>query len=164
MNIENNVTFDHCPLCGDKKIDEVGNIPFPEQPQFGTITITLTEQPVLWQCTNCNSWFTQNIMSEMDSIRLYSMNPAIVRSSNNDFETYRSRVIIQHIDKYLAKNKQVLDIGCGMGELINYAKNRGCYTLCVEYSENTREMLHKYGHNVYKSIDDITLQGGGGSM
>jgi cyclopropane fatty-acyl-phospholipid synthase-like methyltransferase len=36
-------------------------------------------------------------------------------------------VIIQSIDKYLSADKKVLDIGCGMGDLLDYAKKEMLY-------------------------------------
>jgi SAM-dependent methyltransferase len=153
--LSNNVYFDECPLCKAKSIKKIGNIAYKQPETYGTINITQTDSPMLWECSICNSWFTQNIISEQDSIYLYTQSSSKNAWPHDNFEKHRSQAVIQSIEKYLSANKKVLDIGCGMGDLLDYAKKRKCHTYGVEYSEDTREYLIKNEHIVYNSIDDV---------
>jgi SAM-dependent methyltransferase len=153
--IRNNVYFNECPVCKARFIEKIGDISYKQPVTYGKIDITLTDSPMLWKCSACDSWFIQNIVSEQDSICLYTQNSSKDTWANPDFEKHRSQTVIRNIDKYLSAGKKILDIGCGMGDLLDYAKRKKCDTYGVEYSEDTREYLTKNQHTVFNSINDV---------
>jgi SAM-dependent methyltransferase len=154
--VRNDVNFNECPICKTKSIETIGNISYKQPVLYGGVNILPTEQSILCKCSTCDSWFTSNILSEQDSICLYLQSSFKNRLYDN-FEKHRSQVVIRSIDKYLSAGLKILDIGCGTGDLLDYAKrkNVSCSTYGVEYSEDTREYLSKNGHTVFNSINDI---------
>jgi SAM-dependent methyltransferase len=153
--IKNNIYLNKCPICKDKLIEKIGNISYNQPILYGEINITLTDHPMLWKCSTCGSWFVQNIVSEQDSICLYTRSSSKNVWTSDNFEKHRSQGVIQSIDKYLSADKKILDIGCGMGDLLDYAKRKKCYTYGIEYSEDTRKYLIENNHTVFKSLNDV---------
>ena len=49
----------------------------------------------------------------------------------------------------------MLDIGCNTGELLDYAKSRGCQTAGLEFSAASRGVLEEKGHRAYASFDEL---------
>jgi 2-polyprenyl-3-methyl-5-hydroxy-6-metoxy-1,4-benzoquinol methylase len=77
--------------------------------------------------------------------------------SRNNF-TYR--LILDVAEKYLTKDKKVLDIGCGSGTLCYYFANKGNKTLGIDTSENAikvcKESTRKLG--LTKRCDFVVMK------
>lgn len=59
--------------------------------------------------------------------------------------------------KELVANKNYIDIGTGIGGVLDYFKNVAKQTSAVEPQDEIRELLNKIGYNVYNSIDSIPV-------
>lgn len=144
-----------CPLCHSKRIFKRGNISYKDPIFFSTITIKLELIPELFQCRNCDSAFTQNILSEENAKDFYSQGDSANRWSLVPFDVQKHDRQVDCIRRYLSGRQKVLDVGCNTGEFLDYAKSLGCKTAGIEYSENSRAVLKEKGHFAFSSIDEV---------
>ncbi len=158
--INNSLTYDNCPLCCSSSISKKGDISYAEPLYFSTTIIELDNTPELWKCSKCQSSFTQNRVSENDSIKLYSNGLSAERWSRTGITFVNSKPEnqLKCLQQYFLPGKKVLDIGCNTGELLDYAKSLGCETTGVEYSKQSREVIKTKNHKSYSTIPEINEQ------
>ena len=155
IKINNNLRHDSCPLCKSYSIINIGKIKYSNPLLYSSSRIEISSCPELWNCSNCNSSFTQNAIREEDSRRLYSQGSSNQRWSSQDLTTTKTKDAIACLSELFAKGGYVLDIGCNTGELLDFAKKFGCETHGVEYSQSSLEVLRLKGHVAYDSISKV---------
>ncbi len=143
-----------CPLCSSIKVQYVNNIEYMGHDKFTTNVISLGFSPELWRCCTCGSWFAQNIIPANVAISLYRDGFSADCWSQKPLVENKSSEILDLLSSVMEKDKRVLDVGCNTGELLDYAKSRGCITSGVEYSVNSRKILDCKGHLAYSSLDE----------
>lgn len=154
IRIENNLRYSCCPLCSADSIHEVGWINYSSPTYYSTEQVLMLSTPELWSCRNCNSAFVQNAVTEAESVILYSRGEAAKRWSNNlTFEQFKTMVVVKAMERLLYKDLSVLDVGCNTGELLDFAKNKGCKTFGLEYSLSSLKLLKDKGHTAYSDIE-----------
>jgi SAM-dependent methyltransferase len=150
--IDNNLQYDVCPCCKSKLLSQVGSIKYSKDISYASLPIELTRVPELWSCDNCQSWFTQNRISEADSIDLYSRGSAW---SSDSFIQSKTQEVVDSFDSLLIPNCKVLDIGCANGAFLDYAKQKGAITFGLEYSRSNLDELQRKEHIAYANWSDI---------
>ena len=133
----------------------MGNLNYPEPLRFSTQEVEFTKQPEFWRCQECMSCFVQNVIPEEIGKSLYVKGDAAVRWPNERFEEEKTGKTIKCLSKLFLPGKKVLDIGCNTGELLDYAKSRGCQAAGLEFSATSRGVLEDKGYRAYASFDEI---------
>lgn len=155
LHVENTLRYSFCPVCSSNNIKEIGVIAYTSPILYSTKEISLSHSPQLWLCENCKSWFSQNIVKEEDSKQLYSDGHSGERWGNGAFEDIRSKSIFNVLNLFLVPDKQILDVGCGSGLLLDYAKSKGCKTSGVEYSLSACTICRENEHTVFSSLENV---------
>jgi 2-polyprenyl-3-methyl-5-hydroxy-6-metoxy-1,4-benzoquinol methylase len=153
--INNNLRLDVCPCCNSDSLFFIDNIKYGDDDNtnsYSGIKINLTELPELWECEQCNSWFTQNRVTEHDSIKLYSSGNSWY---SKGFKKSKTKETVELVKSLIAPNSKVLDIGCSNGALLDFAKDRGALTYGLEYSEKDRLLLESKGHTAYGDWSEV---------
>lgn len=146
--INNNKRFDYCPCCRFKNISKIGNIDYGANIKYARLGISLTSQPEIWRCNSCKSWFSQNIISEEDSYRLYSSNQSW---TSKKIEFSKCKTTIKVLSSIVYPNCKVLDVGCANGAWLDFAKVKGARTFGLEYSQKHITELKRKKHISYSS-------------
>jgi 2-polyprenyl-3-methyl-5-hydroxy-6-metoxy-1,4-benzoquinol methylase len=162
--INNDVNNNLCPICFSTNIHKIGDLNYNLNPigevLYSTKVIKLKHTPYLCECSDCLSWFSQNIVKETDSVMLYSTGNSEKRWETQIFENAISDDMLKitnSVFSSLKKNAKLLDIGCNTGELLDYVKaNYHLNTFGLEYSESARKILIDKKHTAYDSFDDIS--------
>tara|TARA_Y100000766_G_scaffold285409_1_gene308658 strand:+ start:16361 stop:17314 length:954 start_codon:yes stop_codon:yes gene_type:complete len=108
------------------------------------------------QCNNCNSVYVTPRLKDdyIDKLYTDSYYSEMFTKSMIPFFDKRKRILGQNkydqILKYSVKKGSVLDIGCGVGELIDVFKDNDWDSDVVELNPAAIEWLEKRGHNVNK--------------
>jgi len=152
--INNNLRHKNCPLCSSNKIYKEGEIEYDSPLYFSTHEIFLTLTPELWKCNDCKSGFIQNVIPEEVAAHLYKVGAAENRWPNTP-EMAKTTKVFKVLDSLYNKNKNVLDIGCNTGELLDLAKAKGCTTSGVEYCLNSLQYIKGKGHTGYSRLDEV---------
>ena len=155
LKTRNNFRQEKCPLCKLPSTYKFGDVIYFTPTFFSSQEISPTLKPELWKCKNCKSCFGQNVIPETEAVTLYMKGDASKRWSNTVFEKSKSNEIIKVLDDLFVKGYNVLDIGCNTGELLDFAKERGCQTFGVEYSLNSLKLLKEKGHTIFSEIDKV---------
>lgn len=155
MQINNDLRHDNCPLCAANNIFEIGNIEYSHPVTFSTIEISLQKDPELWGCRDCLSRFTQNAISEPIATKLYMEGIGGEKWDTLSFAEEKHQEIIGTLDRVFKKNGRVLDIGCNTGELLDFAKTKGCSTSGVEPCVSSRKLLEERGHYPFSAINEV---------
>ncbi len=124
--------------------------------KFSTQEVDLDCRPEVWKCTHCSSGFVQNIIPEGVSVSLYSDSIAGDRWQAVSFEQQKTPEVLRGLSEIFTGGSRVLDVGCNTGELLDFARLKGCLTSGLEYSSASREVLRSKGHGAYKSFDDLS--------
>lgn len=159
MLINNSFRWVDCPLCHSSDINRLGIIDYRKPVMFSTHQIDLLEVSSIYQCGLCDSWFTQNILNESEAIELYKngeSNTKWLRQTGLAEE--KSKNIISRLEQYFLNGKRVLDVGCNIGTLLDFAGSKGCSTYGVEPSITSQGILRGKGHHVFSSIDEVSGQ------
>ena len=112
----------------------------------------------LLKCLKCNHKFQKNysIVYDSDDYNYYKNLANKKKAAIYDCEnTNRYKEIFKIFNKYVIKNnlrKDILDIGCGHGEIVNYANNNGWNCQGIELSEEAVKIATVHNVNV-KNID-----------
>jgi SAM-dependent methyltransferase len=152
--IKNNLWYNHCPLCMSSAIRKVGQINYFSPVFYSTEEVSMLLEPELWKCGTCNSGFVQNAVPESESVSLYKQGDAEKRWSIMPFEQFRTRVVIEALERFLRRDTRILDVGCGSGDLLDFARNKGCKTFGVEYSLASRALVENKGHTAFSNIKE----------
>lgn len=156
IRIDNNLRSSHCPLCGAASIYKVGLINYFSPVYYSTKQVLMLSAPELWKCRICDSGFVQNAVPEKESVSLYRQGEATKRWSDSlTFEQSKTRVAVKTLEKLFKKDTRILDVGCNAGELLDFAKERGCKTFGVEYSLSSLALLKEKGHTAYSSMREV---------
>jgi len=143
-------------MCGSNEISKIGDIDYRTPVMFSTYLIHLDKVPELFECIKCWSWFSQNIISHKTAIKYYSEGQSCNKWPRSvTFVEEKSAELINQLNRYLSKDKKVLDIGCNTGILLDHARNKGCITVGVEPSSASREILMAKGHTAYSSLEEV---------
>jgi SAM-dependent methyltransferase len=153
--IENTLRHQACPLCHFSSISFQGTIDVEIPTYYSTTQIELSKIPELWKCQECESSFTQNAIHEEDAIKLYSQGSPQVRWTNLPFEKAKTSLVISKLESLLNPGTRVLDIGCGSGTFLDFAKARGCQTHGVEYSNSSLEKIVQRGHKGFSDLSKV---------
>jgi SAM-dependent methyltransferase len=150
--LNNNIRHDSCPCCKSRSLSFIETIKYAKNVQYSSSLIKLAEVPELWQCEKCESWFTQNIIAEKDSIDLYSNGSSWI---SKEFKDSKSPEVIESLKLLNIKDKKILDIGCANGSLLNFARENNALTYGLEYSIENRTLLKENGHLAYGDWSEI---------
>ena len=156
IKVNNNLRHTSCPLCKSNLITFSGPIVCDNPTYFSTVIIELENQPELWSCSTCVSSFVQNSVCEKDAIDLYTKGSSSERWTVLDFEKSKTTEIVNFFESILKPNMKVLDIGCGSGNFLDFAMNKGCITHGVEYSQTSLQEIKKKGHIAFSGLDQIS--------
>lgn len=151
--INNNLWHEYCPLCCGPSIYKSGDIKYSLPIYFSSQEISLAQKPEFWKCRSCKSGFIQNTIPEDIATSLYQNGSSNERWKAEAFEVSKSKEAVQVLDKLLVEGSSILDIGCNSGELLDFAKDRGCRTFGVEHSLSSVALLKQKGHIVIHEID-----------
>lgn len=152
--INNNVRTNTCPCCKSTSLSKIGEINYAKNTTYSSSQVLLTELPELWKCDDCQSCFTQNRVSEADSIALYSLGSSW---SSDSFEQSKTQATVDLIESLVKPGCKMLDIGCANGAMLDYAKQRGAITSGLEYSRANLDELRRKQHTAYadwSQVDD----------
>jgi SAM-dependent methyltransferase len=152
---DNNLRFSSCPLCQSTSITFSGIIRFKDPTLYSTIPIRLKNDSELWQCSECESSFIQNVIQEMDAANLYSHGTSEDRWLGTRFEEAKTKIVTDKLEFLLKDAKKTLDVGCGSGNFLDFAKRLGCQTFGVEYSRTSLENIVQRGHQGFSSLDEV---------
>ncbi|MDP2240446.1 MAG: class I SAM-dependent methyltransferase [Burkholderiales bacterium] len=159
LTIKNDHKWSACPLCLSKDIEYLGKIDYRKPVMFSTHLIELQEVSSICQCGSCKSWFTQNILHENDALELYKNGESNTKwLRQTGFVEEKPRNIVHRLKQYFIEGKRVLDVGCNIGSLLDFAGSKGCYTFGVEPSITSQAILCDKGHRSFSSIDEVRGQ------
>jgi SAM-dependent methyltransferase len=130
----------------------LGLIEYAKDTVYANSRVELTEQPELWECGDCGSWFTENRVSENDSIDLYSSGQSWL---SKGLKVSKEKEVVKSMEILFQPGLKVLDVGCANGALLDFAKGNGSLTYGLEYSERNRLVLEKKGHKNYSNWSEI---------
>ncbi len=116
------------------------------------------------ECANCGLKFTNPRPDIQNSIRYYDSAEYISHDTSKKeiltlVYTYARNVMLKKkfsIAKRFIKGKNILDIGCGTGEFLNYCKNNKLNAFGVELNKKPRESAAaNYSLDVREKISDF---------
>jgi SAM-dependent methyltransferase len=153
--IENTLRHQVCPLCHCNSILFQGPIGVEIPTYYSTTQIKLSRIPELWKCQECESSFTQNAIHEEDAIKLYSQGSSQIRWTNLQFEKAKTSLVVSKLESLLKPEIKVLDIGCGSGTFLDFAKAKRCSTSGVEYSCSSLANITQRGHAGFSDLSQV---------
>jgi 2-polyprenyl-3-methyl-5-hydroxy-6-metoxy-1,4-benzoquinol methylase len=104
-------------------------------------------------CTNCDVIYVHPFPNEEDYIAMYppSYQGELINSKNLIYDK-----IFDKIKTFSINAENILDYGCGYGELLFHADQKGFKTYGVEYNEKYIEILKKrYKQTSFMSISEF---------
>lgn len=155
IKINNVHQFIKCPFCESLKIYKIGNIEYFQPLYYSSVEVVTTKIPELWKCKQCNSAFVQNIVDEADSIFLYQQGESSKRFGTGFSYQLKTDVVAENLMRFLDKGIRILDVGCNTGEILDFAKSRGCETFGLEYSLDSLNQLRNKGHKCYSHLNEV---------
>ncbi len=108
----------------------------------------------MWQCRKCKSGFTQYSIPERVAAQLYESGAGNERWISKPFVEEKPNKVILVMEKIFSLGSHVLDVGCNTGELLDFARTRGCRTAGIEYSMASGEVVKAKGHNFFASFSE----------
>ena len=153
--ISNNYRQSLCPLCKSDQIFNVGPINSKGYIYFSTTKIQLSTKPELWSCEACGSSFIQNAVDKTNAIALYSKGSSEERWTKLPFEKAKTRTVVSKLSSLLKPDHKVLDVGCGSGSFLDFAKDKGCKTFGIEYSDSGMKTIRDNGHIGFTDLEDV---------
>ncbi len=153
---DNSFRHTACPLCQDNNLDKVNQINYFRPTLYASKQVSFQHIAELWQCNNCLSGFTQNILSEPESISRYNQQDVYVPPANiSSFEKLKPQPVVDFLQEKLQPDQNVLDIGCNDGLFLDFAKQKQCKTFGIEYSLSCQKRLNEKGHTTYSKLSDV---------
>lgn len=135
----------HCEVCNGNQLNHLMDL------QDYSIS---KEKFELYQCSNCQFVFTQNVPPENEIGKYYQSEEYISHSDTNEgfinkaYHTVR-RIMLKRKYNFITKlykGKDLLDIGCGTGYFLDFMNTKGFKTLGVEADEDARAHgIEKFG-------------------
>jgi 2-polyprenyl-3-methyl-5-hydroxy-6-metoxy-1,4-benzoquinol methylase len=119
------------------------------------------------KCNSCEFLFTNPRPNSTELNRYYQTDEYLSHSTTkktalNILYSFLRNVSIKRKFSLISKikfNGNILDIGCGTGEVLNYFNRKGWETLGIEPAENPRNFaLSKYGLSVFEESHLDNLQ------
>lgn len=116
----------------------------------------------IFQCSNCQFVFTQNVPHEAEIGPYYKSEDYISHSDTNEGFINKAYHFVRKImlsRKHrlihgLTKGKDLLDIGCGTGYFLDFMKRKNYNTLGVEADDDARAHgIEKFGLNIHTPQD-----------
>lgn len=154
--VDNHVAHDACPLCRSGEVVRRGLLDYTGKVGFSSCTIDLARVPELWRCQRCDSGFVRNIVDAETARRLYSSGQAGDRWATQSFQDTKTRLVVRRMEELFRSAGRVVDVGCNTGEMLDFARQLGCSTVGLEYSEQSRVVLREKGHEAYPSFDEVS--------
>jgi len=142
-----------CPLCGSDAIAALGAIPYEQPVRFSNREIQLERTPELWRCRQCGSGFSRNILPQQTARTLYSEGDSTARWVPKSLDNQETPETLAELGRLCQPGARVLDVGANAGDLLDFARARGCETEGVEYSAAGQAELRRKGHGVHASLD-----------
>ncbi len=152
--VDNHLRHEVCPLCRSAQIDGLGPLDYRGRARFSTCDVELSRVPELWRCRACGSGFVQNALDEATARRLYTAGEAGDRWSTQPFARNKTRRVVQTLQSLFRPGARLLDVGANTGELLDFARQAGCETAGLEYSESSRAVLRDKGHAAHASFGE----------
>lgn len=143
-----------CPICNSMKIENIRRISF-------NMDNIMPDFYFLSKCNTCGFVYANTPATSQDYNRYYEENNRYNSLPTQD--TFSIKVyekIIGLIRKYIDKNDNVLDIGCGSGNLLKFMKLDGYNNLTgLDPAQKSIDNLLELGirgkiGNIYDEIDD----------
>lgn len=156
--VDNHVAHGACPLCRSDQVAGHGRLDYTGKVSFSSCAIDLTRVPELWRCRQCGSGFVQNVVDAETARHLYSSGQAGDRWVTQSFQETKTRLVVQRMEELFRSAGRVIDVGCNTGEMLDFARQLGCSTAGLEYSEQSRAVLREKGHEAYRSFDEVPGQ------
>jgi SAM-dependent methyltransferase len=154
--IDNNFSFISCPMCGNDKLNVLGEIEYEEKIFFSDIQIELVNIPELARCTSCGTTVVQKCISPDEMKKLYSMGNSSKRWIAKEFFSNKDPAVLKVIQKGIVKDDVVVDVGCNDGISLDELRSKfGVKTIGIEYSESSQAALRQKGHAVYTSLNEL---------
>lgn len=148
------VNYPGCPLCNNSDI----------KPHIKLKDYSISKEPFeIWQCTQCDFLFTQNIPDE-ESIGSYYASEDYVSHSDtqkgivNKLYHAARKIMLSKKYRFIKKiisGKTILDIGCGTGYFLNYMQKKGYQTLGIEVNEDARSFGKQHFGLTILSPDEL---------
>jgi 2-polyprenyl-3-methyl-5-hydroxy-6-metoxy-1,4-benzoquinol methylase len=154
QHLENDLSFDACPICHGTEIKTIGPVNFSKM-MFADTPISLKNTPYYTYCRQCKSGFIQNAIREKDANVLYAAKSSDRWISDTPFTERRTKRTVKLIADLLVPRKRILDIGCSTGQLLEFAKKFNCECYGVESSGSAQKICRERGHKCVSSINDI---------
>jgi len=157
IQVQNHRRNKACPLCHATQFNELGQLDYQGKARFSTCEVELSHVAELWRCRVCGSGFVQNALDEVTARHLYTAGEAGDRWSTQPFTRNKTRLVIQTLKSLFRPGYRLLDVGANTGELLDFAKQSGCVTAGLEYSQSSRTVLIAKGHGALASFDDVDV-------
>lgn len=144
-------TLAHCPICGEAKAEEVLTYPDGYIPTLH-----------LWKCIVCQSIYLNprltlnSIIAVEDESEVYTLSPEAREAEISDNRTG----IIRWLATYVrTQQRQLLDIGCNRGLMLEAARRQGWQVTGVEISpESANRARADYHLTVYSTLEELDPQ------
>lgn len=127
-----------------------------------------TEQHKFWECKECGLVYLYPIPSENEEANFYAkeFEKFMASRSGGDRDWTRPEAHIRtnqdHVERrwkylgqYLSKGKNLLEIGCSSGFMLDAFKTEGLNVMGIEPSGTFSNFLESRGHIFYKSIEEL---------
>ncbi|MCX6287861.1 MAG: class I SAM-dependent methyltransferase [Bacteroidetes bacterium] len=125
------------------------------------------EEFIIVECNECGLNFTNPRPGIADSVRFYDSADYISHDTSKKglltlVYTYARNFMLRKklsIVEGYSKGKNILDIGCGTGEFLNFCKKKGLETYGVELNRKPRETAAKnFGLDIREKIVDFPAE------
>lgn len=144
-----------CPLCNSSAVHYIGDLSYSSPVYYSSHAISLSRTPELWKCNTCSSLYSNNIIPENIAISLYTRGISGERWSQKSLEAGKPLEIIGLLAEKFSPGKKIIDVGCNTGEVLDFARNRGCITTGIEISKSSHSQLQEKGHKYFSSIHEV---------
>jgi SAM-dependent methyltransferase len=148
-----------CPACKGVVVAKVG--------------LLSKERYRLWRCAHCRSQFyldegTSQDPSEDDQYwEAYKFNVYGDEEARHAFNARYGQLLLQ-AERHAGTIESVLDVGCGIGNFVEYATESGLHAVGIDVSDSAVEFARSKGLNVHhtddldsivspKSVDALTM-------
>lgn len=158
--MDGQVHYTACPICNSNNIN----------PLLTVKDYSVSKEDfVVWQCTDCNLRFTQDVPDE-NNIGRYYKSPDYISHTNTDkgfinkvYQKVRNYTLQQKtkliIEETALAKGNLLDIGSGTGAFLNAMKEKDWQVKGIEPDEDARQLASQlYGLRVEEPITINELQ------